>query len=349
MVRLAKEFNAAVLYVDGFAGPGKYTGGEDGSPVIAIKAALQHSTEFQMPIRYIFIELDGARFQSLQETLKPYQSQATLSYKVKIDPPIQGDCNAKLSEILEAHEKQGIIFGPALVFLDQFGYSAVPMKLITKIMKYPHCEVFSYLEYKHLNRFISDTTKHANIDASFGGPEWRDAIQLPPDQRDRFLLEKYKSALASRGGAKYVHHFSMYDSKNQLLYWLFFCTGNIRGLEEMKDAMWRVDKTGAFRFSDRDDSNQQAMFLNGGYTQEWLASELSSRLIGKIMSVAAVKEFVLTQTPCVLFRDALGQLVKSRQLQNGEGHDFDQQPKFEDDLLVKFVAPPKTEKQENLF
>ncbi len=30
-----------VLYIDGFAGPGTYTGGEEGSPVIALRAAVE--------------------------------------------------------------------------------------------------------------------------------------------------------------------------------------------------------------------------------------------------------------------------------------------------------------------
>ena len=36
------RWNGRVVYVDGFAGPGQYKGGEEGSPVIALKAAVEH-------------------------------------------------------------------------------------------------------------------------------------------------------------------------------------------------------------------------------------------------------------------------------------------------------------------
>jgi hypothetical protein len=34
--------NGRILFVDGFAGPGRYLDGEDGSPLIALKTLLDH-------------------------------------------------------------------------------------------------------------------------------------------------------------------------------------------------------------------------------------------------------------------------------------------------------------------
>ncbi len=36
-----------LLYIDGFAGPGEYEGGEDGSPIIALKVAKDHKLSFK--------------------------------------------------------------------------------------------------------------------------------------------------------------------------------------------------------------------------------------------------------------------------------------------------------------
>lgn len=36
------RWQGRVLYLDGFAGPGVYSGGEEGSPIIALKTALTH-------------------------------------------------------------------------------------------------------------------------------------------------------------------------------------------------------------------------------------------------------------------------------------------------------------------
>ena len=99
----------------------------------------------------------------------------------------------------------------------------------------------------------------------------------------------------------------MFDKDDRPLYWLLFCTNNLRGLEEMKRAMWSVDSTGSLRFSDRDDPDQLSL-LDVSFDQAWLAEELASRLAGRTMSVAAIKEFVLTDTPSYLFKSAMKSL-----------------------------------------
>jgi len=47
-----------IQYVDGFAGPGAYSGGEEGSPIIALNAALQHRMRIHptTELRFLFIE-----------------------------------------------------------------------------------------------------------------------------------------------------------------------------------------------------------------------------------------------------------------------------------------------------
>ena len=38
---LGQSSYSELLYIDGFAGPGRYSKGEDGSPIIALRAALE--------------------------------------------------------------------------------------------------------------------------------------------------------------------------------------------------------------------------------------------------------------------------------------------------------------------
>lgn len=296
-----------ILFVDGFAGPGKYTGGEPGSPVIALDAAITHKIAFPMPVRLLFVEQREDRFKSLQEVLAPKLAEAAKSQNIHAVDPRQGDCDDVLNTMLDECEAKQIKFGPALAFLDQFGYGAVSMNLISRILSYPQCEVFTYLNYKDMNRWITDDTKADAFTRAFGGEEWREARNLPEKQRRDLLLSKYKQALKDRAGAKYVVSFLMFDKSGIPLYWLLFCTNNPRGLEEMKKAMWYVDKTGEFRFSDRDDPGQMEL-LSKAFDDTWLAGELSRRLGGKVLTVSQVFEYVLSETPCYLFKGALKQL-----------------------------------------
>jgi len=52
------KYNQRVLYIDGFAGPRLYAGGEDGSPLIALKAARDHRAKPKSEVVFTFIEKD---------------------------------------------------------------------------------------------------------------------------------------------------------------------------------------------------------------------------------------------------------------------------------------------------
>lgn len=296
----------SILYIDGFAGPGVYAGGEPGSPIVAVQAALQHQGNLPVPVRFLFVELDRPRFESLQRQIGLLKPQMIRSTHVAAADARQGDCTAVLTDLVSNPEQLGGKFGPAMVFLDQFGYSQIPITLIGSIMDWPQCEVLSYLNWDHLNRYITDPNKAEGISRAFGSERWREAIPLPGHKRRDFLLGLYREALKAKGNADYVLDFAMYGANDTLLYWLFFSTNHLRGLEEMKKAMWKVDTSGSFRFSDQNDPGQ--MLLMKGHDEEWLANELAHRLVGKVMSVSEIRDYVLTSTPCYLFKTALKKL-----------------------------------------
>jgi hypothetical protein len=75
----------------------------------------------------------------------------------------------------------------------------------------------------------------------------------------------------------------------------------------MKKAMWNVDDTGQFVFSDR---HVGQPWLLKGFTQDWLVGVLLDDFGGRELAVGAVKEHVLVNTPCYLFNDALRKLER---------------------------------------
>src|SRR5205814_10140910 len=63
--------NERIIYLDGFAGPGKYEGGEDGSPIIAIDTFLNHAHGQirTKEVLFLFIEQDHDRYEYLRQLL----------------------------------------------------------------------------------------------------------------------------------------------------------------------------------------------------------------------------------------------------------------------------------------
>ena len=332
---LARRKNREVLFIDGFAGPGEYTGKEPGSPVIALTAALDHTLRLPVPVRLIFVEAREDRFQHLQRILTRLKKQIDSSPNVVLVEPRLGDCDEELTKLLLSYERQGIKFGPAFVFLDQSGYSSVSSDLIRRILRYPQCEVFALLEYRDMDRFISDRSKHPGITRAFGGEEWRKCLRLSGRRREQCMCDAYLKALKEKAKARYVKYFVMFDSRERLLYWLFFCTNHLRGLEEMKRAMWKVDKEGTFRCSDKDDP-KQGSFLDA-YDQEWLAAQLHERLSGRTLKVREVKEFVLTETPMYLFKRALAVMERAKKLEVVKAPPSRRRSSFGgDDIVIRF-------------
>lgn len=294
-----------VRYVDAFAGPGVYEGGEPGSPLAAIEVAVEHAQQFPVPVRLSFVEKDEARYKELVGQLRKCLGPRRNSI---VDGPICGSAEQEVKRILGL---QAGSYTPTLVFLDQFGYSAVPMSLIRRVLSGPSCEVLSFMNWRDLNRYVADESKWAGITRAFGGDEWKEIIGLDGQQKSRRFLELYDAALRDRAQAKYSCSFAMHDRDGQLIYWLIFCGNNDRGLEEMKGAMWSVDSSGRFRFSDK---HSGQLSLLKGFDDEWLSNRLSVLLLGREMSVGEIKHFVLTETPCYQFSEALRRLERNGEL-----------------------------------
>ena len=106
-----------LLFVDGFAGPGEYTGGELGSPLVAIDAITRHEGSFAKPVRMQFVESDHERWAHLKQKLDGIPSQVGSSDKVNIAPPILGDCNQEIRKLIEQRLIVRRSVGPALFFL----------------------------------------------------------------------------------------------------------------------------------------------------------------------------------------------------------------------------------------
>ena len=77
-------------------------------------------------------------------------------------------------------------------------------------------------------------------------------------------------------------------------YYLFYATKSLKGVQKMKEAMWTVDPSGEFKFSDATDPNQMVMF--GDPPFEILRAQILERFSNREVTVQEVEEFVLAET-----------------------------------------------------
>lgn len=95
--------------------------------------------------------------------------------------------------------------------------------------------------------------------------------------------------------ARFVRYFEMCDKQGRIEYCLFFATNHDLGHLKMKEAMWRVDLLGHFRFSDATNPSQTVLFTEPSIGE--LASSITARFAGRgPLAAAEVRVFVENET-----------------------------------------------------
>lgn len=275
-----------LLYVDGFAGPGEYKGGEDGSPIIALKVARDHVLKNKLQragteLVFFFIEKDEARFKNLGQKLSQLQLPSNFKVGTECDS-FECAFGAALAKI----EEQSKHLAPAFVFIDPFGPTGFPMSLVGRLAKQPSSEVLITFNYQALNQwFLQDESKHKNLDALYNSNVWRPALNiLDSDPKEAYLREAYHSTLENLGWK--VRPFRMINKHNQTQYYLFFATSNWLGMLVMKRAMWSAAPYGDFKYSDLTNPQQACLFekvYEDEYSQQ-LANQLYQSRKGQTVS-----------------------------------------------------------------
>jgi three-Cys-motif partner protein len=285
------KYNRRINYIDGFAGPGEYEGGEPGSPLLAIEAAKYHVEHGTLApnviINFIFVEAKPDYARHLQIKLdalaRPPQFKAGI---------IQGEFADVMGRRLDDLEMESKVLAPTFAFVDPFGFSGIPFGLMARILAYPKCEVFVNIMIEFINRFIEHPNDKvlAHFPSTFGTDE---VLNIPRQGGDRIaaILSLYRRQLEAR--AKFVGRFDMHGRKDQKTYSLFFASNAPKGFEKMKEAMWSVDKGEGGKFSDFEPgaAEQTSLFLCAA-----LWDEMLNRFRGEKVPMAGLEQFVIEET-----------------------------------------------------
>jgi len=282
--------NPRIIYLDGFCGPGRYEGGEDGSPILAIKLALEHHQKNHVQeVSFVFVDEDQRRIDHLNQELSIISKPQNFHVSV-----IPNEFENTISKILDDLEKSGSRLAPTFAFIDPFGYSGAPYKLVERLLRNQKTEVCINLSVDSINRFLSHPDPHQKqlfIDR-FGTSEVLDIINSNND-RIHHLKTLYQRQLEKC--ARYVRFFEMKNSENRVIYYLFFATNHRLGLVKMKEAFWKVDPLSGYKFSDATNPNQLVLFEEDH--ADTLAKSLDLQFHGRKVAVSTVLEFVEENTP----------------------------------------------------
>lgn len=276
------KYNGRIVYYDGFAGPGRYLGGEAGSPLIALDVALAHSAELSTDLQFVFVEERADRAAHLSAEVARVERPQNFHADV-----VNGKFEEALRTTLDALDNEGHQLAPTFAFVDPFGINGVPFDLIARLLSRSKCEALITFMNVTLQRFVTELPAQADRLIGLDGASKTIAAAHGSEARTLVSRQLYETSL--RRSAKFVRFFEMRDRDNRPVYDLFFATNNALGHYKMKEAMWKVDAGGDFSFSDGVDPNQTVLFRRA--PDQELATILNSRFMGRSVDSAEVLRF----------------------------------------------------------
>lgn len=281
---LSNRFNK-LLFIDGFSGPGEYSTGEDGSPLIALKSVIEHTHKAlkNTQITYIFIEHDPIRAEHLRNkidaTLTPLPKNIIIQY-----------LNCSFKDAVEDHvlpklQKHG--GNPCFVMADPFGIGHIPMDSFQKLMKFSRVELYISFMYEFINRFRNQKAFEEPLITLFGSDSWKAVSELEnSEERKRETYKLYKTCLKKCCQAQVVH-FDLYNG-NRLKYGIFFATQSIKGSHKIKEAIWKVVPNGSFAFRSEQHNSMKINIEEPDFIplQEAIINEFSGKGLVPITRIA---------------------------------------------------------------
>jgi three-Cys-motif partner protein len=255
---MLKGWGGDVTYAEGFAGPGVYTKGEPGSPVIAFRALFEDRSlgQWVKTARLLFVDADRRCTSMLVEKLEgacppDWSIERLRTRGVDVDV-VSGRCEPELPRLLSRHGAWG---HPILMVLDTFG-AAVSADLLRQVAGNPGSEVIVTIKPQYFARFAAAQDMDHG-DRVFGGEGWRAVADQPSAQKTNWLLTQYRETVKA-AGFTHILDFELVDDSGHSLY-LVFGTTHERGVQKMKEAMWEVDIVHGMGYRDPRDPAQQTL------------------------------------------------------------------------------------------
>lgn len=304
-------YNQRIIYIDGFAGPGIYSGGEEGSPLVAIRTAIDHTQKNRFnKIFFVFIEKDQKRAEILQKTVS--DRFPTLPTFIEL-AFYNSEFKSVLSQILSYIEEKDLKLAPTLAFIDPFGFKGFPTNLVSKLLSNPRTEVLITFMSSFIKRNL-DARNAVVLDDLFGCDDWKKVLSINRN-KDAFLLGIYTKQLQRNvDGKLYTRTFGMEDQNDRHIYDLIFATRNLKGLDVMKRVMVKIDTRGIYKFSDKTDPHQRFLFNYMGNENAWISTAANfvfEKFKGKKASLKEISDSVISETPYVFKKKILESLERS--------------------------------------
>ena len=269
-----------IVYIDAYAGRGRYRQDELGSPLVALNTFLDHNFRDRILERcevvFWFIENDEKNYESLTQEISQI---GPLPSNITVDSQF-GDCITILRDLIESLNSEGNQLAPAFIFVDPYGFK-IPGNILRELMKFPKVELFVNVMWRYLYMALANKVKETGmidtLNMIFDGSAWQTEITAKDfEKKAEQTIGIFKKMIQ----AKWATSAAMLGENNMTKYMLVHYTNHNKGRDLMKRCFWNVFPDGDFRARQMDNPDQQLLFSKAPDfrpLEGWICEKLAKR------------------------------------------------------------------------
>nr|WP_321258219.1 three-Cys-motif partner protein TcmP [uncultured Pseudodesulfovibrio sp.] len=221
-----------IVYLDLFAGPGRYDDGSQSTPLMILSEAVKDAQLCQRLVT-IFNDANCNHTQCLQNALSRIEGIEKLDHKPLVLNDEVGDQMVKMFQKTK--------LAPTFFFVDPWGYKGLSLKLVNSVIKDWGCDCVFFFNYNRINMGVTNNLIKPHMTALFGKKrlkKLRDKVAgATPTDREAIIINDLALAL-NRDGDRFVLPFCFKDKKGKRTsHHLIFVTKGFKGYEIMKEIM----------------------------------------------------------------------------------------------------------------
>lgn len=229
-----------ILYIDTHAGRGRHATGARGSPLVSLKAFLDHPRRDRIlqscEVRFIFMERDRGNLKELEAELAAHEP---LPDRVLVEK-YSADFHDVMARTLGYLRRAGRRMAPSFIFVDPYGFN-LSYPLLRDFMAFEAVELFINVMWRHLDMAIAQARSQMGmadlLDFMFGGPAWANHV-TSSDFETR--CEQAVSLVQSTVASRWATSVRMLGSNSMTEYVLLHLSNHDAGRDLMKTVMWKV-------------------------------------------------------------------------------------------------------------
>jgi len=232
IIPTVKHRDNRILYIDLFAGPGRYKDGTVSTPLLVLEKAIEDADMRSMLVT-LFNDADPGNVGRLQSAIDALPGIGKLKHKPRVSNQIVGEEIAKTLE--------GLRLIPTFFFVDPWGYKGLSLRLINAVLQNWGCDCIFFFNYNRVSMGLNNDIVREHMDALFGKERAEDLrtdlAGTNPSERETLIVENLSKSLKEMGAA-YVLPFTFKNNRGtRTSHHLVFATKHFKGYEIMKGIM----------------------------------------------------------------------------------------------------------------